>query len=279
MRLFTEKENSLIRSFVNAKKEGDVKNLEVGFLLKKELTCFALKWSTEPTPTVTLFMERDGKEHNKKIDDNYFAIADFIYFIEELESRAFIKLQHIPASEENKQGLLYDREKYKYNAKSNEFEPKGAEQEIELQGKKYVLAAYSIPRDEQIFYNDFAIDLERCASSIIYPLPLAESYVANNFRTLEDRRYEKNNKLALDSITIANRTLIISAFALLCSAVGCFFSFKSYKQMDNTIELSQPQICTIDSIIKAHSISDPIRIVSNDTIKVLNVQPPNPIKK
>ena len=279
MRLFTEKENFLIRDFVNAKKEGDVKNLEVGYLLKKELTCFALKWSTEPTPTVTLFMERDGKEHNKRVDDNYFAIADFLYFIEDLESHGFIRLQHIPVSEENKPGLLYDSEKYKYNVNTDEFEPKATGQEIEFQGKKYVLTAYSIPRDKQIFYNDFAIDLERCAQSIIYPLPLAESYVANKFRTLEDKRYEENNKLALKSVRIASITLFVSLLALIFSGIGCCYSHLSYKQSKMPPKVSQFQICQIDSIIKAHSIAEPIRIVSNDTIRVLNVQPPKPKKK
>lgn len=279
MRLFTEKENSLIRGFVNAKKDGDVKNLEVGYLLKKELTCFALKWSTEPTPTVTLFMERDGKAHNKRIDNNYFAIADFLYFIEELESRGFIKLQHIPASEENKPGLLYDREKYKFNADSDEFEPKESEQEIEFQGKKYVLAAYSMPRDKQIFYNDFAFDLEKCAPSIIYPLPLAESYVDNGFQTLEDKRYDDNKKLALRSIIVAFITLFVSALALMVSCIGCYYSYLSYKQSKKPLEISQTQMSQIDSIIKAHSIAEPIRIVSNDTIRVLNVQPPKPKKK
>lgn len=272
MRLFTEKENTMIRKLVNAKKTGDVKNLEVGYLLKKELTCFALKWNIDPTPTVTLFMESDGKEHSKNIDDNYFSIADFIYFIEELESRSFIKLQHIPTSEEDKPGLLYDKDKYEYNANRDEFYPKVAKQEITFQGSKYVLTSFSLPRDKQIFYNDFAIDLERCASSIIYPLPLAESYVANNFRTLEDKRYQENNKLALNSIKIANLTLILSAFAFVSSAIGSYYSYLSYKQSDNPVELSASQLCQIDSIIRVHSISEPIRIVSNDTIKVINVQ-------
>ena len=199
--------------------------------------------------------------------------------IEELESHGFIKLQHIPASEENKPGLLYDREKYIYNAKSDEFEPKESKKVVEVQGNKYVLAAYSLPRDKQIFYNDFAFDLEKCAPSIIYPLPLAESYVDNGFQTLEDKRYEDNKKLALRSIIIAFITLFVSALALMVSCLGCYFSYLSYKQSNTPLEISPTQISQIDSIIKAHSIAEPIKIVSNDTIRVLNVQPPKLNKK
>ncbi len=272
MRLYSLAEKKLICQFVESKRTGDIKNLEIGFLLKKRLSCFALKWEIEPVPTVTIYLNHDGNGNGTSIDENYFAIADFIYFIEELESSGFIKLQHIPSQQENEPGLLYDRELYEYNASKDEFDSRTSGQEVTIKGEKYVLTAYTFPKDRQIIYNDFASDLKRCATSIIYPLPLAESYVDNHFRTLEDKRYEENNSIALKSVSIANRTLIISAVALIASATGCYFSYLGIKQSAEPTVISQSQINHLDSVIQTHSMSEPIKIISNDTIMVLPVQ-------
>lgn len=265
MRLFSLPEKELIRQLVESKRTGDIKNLEIGFLLKNRLSCFALKWEIEPVPTVTIYLNHDGKEHGTAVDENYFAIADFIYFIEELESVGFIKLQHIPSLQENEPGLLYDRELYEYDASKDEFDSKATGQELTIKGEKYVLTAYMFPKDRQVLYNDFAFDLKRCATSIIYPLPLAESYVGNDFRTLEDKRYEQNYKIAIGSI-------IVAFLAFIASAIGCYFSYLSYKQSDRPSLISPTQINQLDSIIQVHSLSEPIQIERADTIRVLNVQ-------
>lgn len=281
MRLFSAKENELIKKFVEYKKAGDLKELQVARLLRKNLSFLALRWELNPIPKVEIYALT--KENNQKeILDLYFSIIDFVYFIQELASFGFIKLLILPSKHREKQRELYDREKYDFNAEKNQFQEKGLKKEngiLSLMGNfentlfgKKDKTEYIIPLSKQVTPSSFAYDLDKTAYCIIYPMPVMEDYVANDFRTIEDKRYEENKELALRSIKIANKTLRITGIALVASAISvgltCYFG---KKQLETPIEISSEQIQVIDSIISSKSISEPVEVILKDTIPVLPI--------
>lgn len=274
MRLFSAKENELIKKFVEYKKAGDLKELQVARLLRKNLSFLALRWELNPIPKVEIYALT--KENNQKeILDLYFSIIDFVYFIQELASFGFIKLLILPSEHREKQRELYDREKYDFNAEKNQFQEKGLKKENgilslmgdfenTLFGKKDKIE-YITPLSKQVTPSSFAYDLDKTAYCIIYPMPVMEDYVANDFRTIEDKRYEENKKLALRSIIIAGIALLVSAISV---GLTCYFG---KKQLETPIEISSEQIQVIDSIISSKSISEPVEVILKDTIPVLPI--------
>ncbi|MDE5784858.1 MAG: hypothetical protein K2H97_11155 [Prevotella sp.] len=281
MRLFSDKENELIKKLVEYKKTGDLKELQVARLLRKNLSFLALRWELNPIPKVEIYALT--KENNQKESlDQYFSLIDFVYFIQELASFGFVKLLTLPSEHREKQRELYDREKYNFNTEKNQFQEKGLKKEhgiLSLMGDfEYALFSkkdkkeYISPLSKQVTPNSFAYDLDKTAYCIIYPMPVMEDYVANDFRTIEDKRYEENKELALRSLKIANKTLRITGIALLASAISvgltCYFG---KKQLETPIEISSEQIQVIDSIISSKSISEPVEVILKDTIPVLPI--------
>lgn len=280
LRLFSDKENALLKELVGYKLTGDLKNLQVARLLRTKLSFFALKWDINPTPHISIYsIDADNRDEALQ---KYFEIADFIYFIQELVHIGFIKLLTIPSKNEIKQRMLFDRERYEFNADKNQFLGIGLDRENGILSilRDFDLQVFEKKEDYegadpltlQTVPNSLAYDLDEIVYKIIYPMPVLEEYVSNGFRTLEDKRYEENNSIALKSISIANRTLIISAVAFIASAIGCYFSYRGVKQSAQPTVISQSQINHLDSIIQTHSLSEPIKIKSNDTIMVLPVQ-------
>lgn len=123
MREFTPQENAFIERLVKAHLENGVNSLaelQVSRLLRDDLKFFALKWAIEPKPTVTIYVPK-GEKDADKIDNLFFQIADYIYFIEELESLGFIKLQNVPSDKKEDFTILYDRDEYEYSPEENWF--------------------------------------------------------------------------------------------------------------------------------------------------------------
>lgn len=281
MRLFSDKENELIKKLVEYKKDGDLKELQVARLLRKNLSFLALRWEINPIPKVEIYaLTKDNNQ--KEILDLYFSIIDIVYFIQELASVGFVKLLTLPSKHKEKQRELYDREKYNFNAEKNQFQEKDLKKEngiLSLMGDfEYALFGkkdkneYISPLSKQVTPSSFAYDLDKIAYCIIYPMPVMEEYVANVFRTIEDKRYEENQKLALRSINIANRTLCITGIALVASAfsVGLTYYFGK-KQLETPTEISSEQIQVFDSIISSNSNSEPVEVILRDTIPVLPI--------
>lgn len=287
MRLFSDIENSLLEKFVQYKRNGKLQELQVARLLRKELEFIALRWEVDPKPTVDVYAIHKGK--NNEALKLYFQVVDFIYFVQELADNGFVKLLTIPSDKPEKLRELYDREKYTFDEKKNQFQDNTLDTENGilslLKDFEYQLfdkhdgIETATPLTKQTLPNSFAYDLDKLAYCIIYPMPVLEDYVDNKFRTIEDKRYEENHAIALLSNKIANRTLMISAFALIISAIGCCFSYQGYQKSDNPTVISPIQISHLDSIIQIHSLSEPIKIEINDTLKVINIQPLKPNKK
>lgn len=267
MRKFTDKENQIIKSLVNAKVCGDVNGLDVANLLKQELTCFALKWEIQDRPNITIYSEHQKQSRNTscfpKIDNNYLRIADFIYFIEELCDCGFVKLQQIPTTSESS-NILYDKDEFIYNEDEDRFESTDVGKECNLNGETYVLTATFSSKDKLMIYSEFANDLDRCANSLVYPLPLAKDYVDNGFKLLEQLQFDEQIHKAQKSLFWSRSAFIVALITLLATL------FIGLKQLNSSQRLDEMQFKEITNDIKeSHSM-----LVSNlgeDSISVNNI--------
>lgn len=276
-RLFSSKENQLMKELVDYKKAGDLQNLQVARLLRTKLSFIALRWSVDPIPTVDVYSI--ANDEATKTINTYFDIVDLIYFFQELEKIGFIKLQSLPSQRAEKQRMLFDRKRYEFNSDKNQFNEIGIDKEqgilsffkdfqFLLFGKNDNME-YASPLTLQSVPNSFAYDLDDIVYKIIYPMPVLEDYVSNGFRTIEDKRYEETSKKALNANKTANWTLLISSAALIVSALSCFITYKiGREQIDTPTELSPNQIQLLDSVIRSNSVVEPIKIICNDTLNV-----------
>lgn len=286
MRLFSDPENLLLKEFVEYKEEGNLKELQVARLLRKELSFIALKWEVSPKPMVSVY-SLPKKEYKENLS-LYFSILNFVYFIQELEKIGFIKLLILPSEQVEKQQILYDKKTYEFKPEKNQFINKelNTEDSILSLMKDYEYQIFDKKDDFecanplmlQTITNSFAFDLDSIAYKIIYPMPVLEDYVNNGFKTLEDKRYQENHRLALRSVKLSDFTLLISACALGVSLLSALITYKiGREQIETPTEISSNQIEIIDSIISAHSLTNPIdiktpvEIVSKDTITVLPI--------
>lgn len=271
MREFTSTENAFIERIVQIHRENGLNSLpelQVSRLLRNELKFFALSWEIKPKPTVTIYVPKREKD-STKINDLFFQVADFIYFIEELELLGFIKLQNIPSDKKEDFTILYDRDEYEYSAEDKRFWQNI--KDVIIGGDKYSGKALVALEGWHSLHNDFAYDLDKCGLSIIYPLPLAASYVDNGFKTDEQLNLESQLSDTKASLKWAKRTFWITVGALIATLAiaKCGHQTIDENQLNNLID-------SIGAKIDRNHLSEPILISTSDTIKV---SPINTISK
>ena len=275
MRQLAETERLLVEKIVQLKQAARLEELQVARLLRKELECFALRWVLEPKKTL-LFYPIQNKTDWNVLRKNYFQVADFLYLIEELEKDRFVKIQTLSFEvETDEERVLYDRGKYRYNSSNDTFW--GIKGDVQ----------YLVPINaEHKVYIDFVSYLERYANKVIYPLPLLEDCVANNYKSIEQRNFEKQieeserhhqaqMKVSADQhekqISKTNYSLVIAAIALITSATMPFL----VNRCTPPTEIDNAQLKAIEQAIINSKTAWPnaINIQSSDTLSIKNILP------
>lgn len=275
MRQLAETERLLVEKIVQLKQAARLEELQVARLLRKELECFALRWVLEPKKTL-LFYSIQNKTDWNVLRKNYFQVADFLYLIEELEKDRFVKIQTLSFEvETDEERVLYDRGKYRYNSSNDTFW--GIKGDVQ----------YLVPINaEHKVYIDFVSYLERYANKVIYPLQLLEDFVANNYKSIEQRNFEKQieeserhhqaqMKVSADQhekqISKTNYSLVIAAIALITSATMPFL----VNRCTPPTEIDNAQLKAIEQAIINSKTAWPnaINIQSSDTLSIKNILP------
>ena len=290
MRQITENEKQLLEKLVQLKQSARLEELQVATLLRKELNCFALRWNIEPNKTLVFYSTRNNG--SKEIDwdalrKSYFQVADFLYFVEELEKENFIKIQTLSFELKNdNERMLYDRGKYKYDDKNDRFWFENDD----------IIALCSVNAQRKVFI-DFVEYLERYANKVVYPLPLLEDFVKNKYKTIEQRNFEKqleennnhhieqikkndsyhkeqmdaNNKWQERQISKTNWSLFISAMAVMFSAVIPV----PVNKCASPTKIEDSQLKEIkEAIIQSKTIiPDSIVVRQHDTLNVKRILP------
>lgn len=258
MREFTDKEKELIEKLISFKQTARLEELQVARLLRKELQCFAVKWSINPIK-IQLYSYK-GVEDSSKIDwdslrRDYFKLVDFMYFIEELESASYVKMQVLPSKDTtDEERILYDKSKFKYIESCDEFWSR------ENNG-----ISYFVPIEAKHIVKTYMVDyLEKYANKIVYPLPVLEDLYDNEYKSLEQRNFDKQmNK--------TNLSLGIAFSSVLVSAVVPFILDKC----SSPTKIDDAQLGTIkNAIIESKSVvPDSINISYSDTLKIRTIMP------
>jgi hypothetical protein len=276
MRNLSDKEKQLVKRFVDLKSEGDLKHLQVAYQLRSNLEFLALKWETLPSPKVCIYVPKKDNVDKSKVCQEYLKIADFIYFIEELCNNGFLQIQHLPSSEEKTSCTLYDRDKFEFNEELDQFIQKninpGDSMILELFGD----AKYSIIEkkggvegisglSKSILPNSFANTLQRIALGLIYPLPIAEDYVKNNFKTLEQRQFDNQIQKAQNSLYWSIAAFVVALLTLMATL------YVGWKQLNSSQRLDEIQFKEITDDIKECNHFTIISIPCKDTVRLNNI--------
>ncbi len=276
MRKFTDKENKWIKEFVELKDKGlsHLQELQVAKILRTEFSFFALKWTYGEKPQISLYNRTKDKDMAEK---QYYDICDFIYFIKELDSLGFIAIQKFYSKKEDVgYNVLYDRDKYIYDEKTDQFRPtectdlssfipgdsSGNEFPMEKMGNG-VYGLFQIGQTQNINL-DFAYDLQKYGLGIIYPLQLAVDYVNNDFKTLEDQYHDDEMKVALDSAEESRKAANTAFWSFIVAIVSLIVSIVI--PMCSSQKIDPDQITTIEKTIKGVRIDEPLTVEIKDTV-------------
>lgn len=249
-------------------------NLRVAKLIQKELSCLAIKW--EKNGRIQIFAKelKEDEAYRK-----YLKISDFLYFISELEEQKMIKIQAVsPDSAKDEYKVLYDKEKVKYNPTITGVSyDKDA---FELMEKSPTSKKeYFIPNFLKISNISIAKYLENYVyNKIIYPLPLLEDYVKNDFKTVEQRNFEKQlndaNKKHNEQMNEARKSLCTSRWSFLIATITLFLS----TIFDISSCCSDTKRNDIHNTVIEQNIPRAISTnIANDTFKRIVIDKTNPM--
>lgn len=221
MRQFTQKEKEIIERIVTFKRVSRLEELQVARLLRKELVCFAVKWSVRPKKELSFYSFQGdvGEGANwELLRKSYFQVSDFLYLVEELEGVGFIKIQTLNFEiEKEEDRILYDRGRFSYDSDRDTFSSKEGEYLLPIDAKHKV-------------YIDFVDYLEKYANKVIYPLPLLEDWVDNEYKTLEERNFEKQIQSGeehhREQMKVNRKSFIVACIALALSFIVPFWVSK-----------------------------------------------------
>lgn len=190
-----------------------------------------------------------------------------------------IAIQTISLSEEKPVKTLYNKALYTYDKTGGVFRLKNASEKLtELSIQNWPFSN---------IYTDVTELLDNYLDGkLIYPLPLLEDLVSNEFKSLEQRNFEvelnetkRQHQERLESdkvfqseqIKRTNWSLIIASFALIVSIVIPLIVARGSKP----VTINSTQLETIKEAIvnSKNTIPDTISIQSQGIIKIKNITP------
>ena len=273
MRELTIKEKYIVKGLFDRKNESNLEELRTTKLLRDNLDCFALRWELAPRKIIKIYMKQEDTEDIAKLNEQYFKICDFLYFMDELEANHYIKLQTISFAEDTSKLLrqaLYDTSKYQYGFLKDieHFGNLDCFYEIADNGKRL----YEVKHIKQNAYTDCVDLLNKYYDKIIYPLPLLEDLVKHEYKSIEQRNFEKqieeNDLHHKEQMRYVRKSFYAALCAVAVSAVIPFFA----EECAEPIEIKSSQLKSLEqSIIQSKTILP-------DTVNVQLCQPDDTLK-
>lgn len=243
LRALLPHEQDIVRKLAELKGNGENINLQkyqAGRVLEQIVgfNFAGIKWDVGKQDPIYIFYEKH--EEKDEALSSYFVLCDFLYLLEDLEHTGLIAIQSASFDEDR---LLYNRKKYKKEEFENwqfKSEPIGF---TYLDNKREILTC----RIDIVDYLEQYIHLK-----IIYPRPALFEYVANGFKTTEQKRHDDQMNKLQKELANTRRTLIISICTLILSFLTiCFDIWKTSRP----IKIAEPF-----RITEPIKIAEPIEI-------------------
>ncbi len=209
LRTLFPKEQEIVRKLAELKGDGgniNLQNYQAGRILEQivRFNFAAIKWDVNKQDPIIVFY--DKKEDKDEVLSSFFSLCDFLYLLEDLENAGLIAVQSAFFEEER---LLYNRNDYK----KEDFDNWLSQQEQ---------IGFSVPvacRGIQKYNIDIVDYLEHFIHlKIIYPRPALFEYVANGFKTIEQKRHDEEMSNLKEQLTSTRRSVKF-AFATLMATV------------------------------------------------------------
>lgn len=253
LRTLFPKEQEVVRKLAELKGDGrniNLQNYQAGRVLEQIVgfNFAAIKWDVNKQDPIKVFYEKD--EEKDEALSSYFALCDFLYLLEDLEKAGLISIQSASFDEER---LLFNRNRHK----KEDFDD--WQYKSEPIGFSYAVAN----REIDTFKIDIVDYLEHYIHlKIIYPRPSLYAYIANGFKTTEQKRHDEQLKTMENELDNTRRSLRVSKWTLLLSILTILATtgldiWKAYKPIiiAEPFRISEP-IKITDPI----TIADPIEI-------------------
>lgn len=266
MRELTTYEKKIVEGLIKLKNDSNLLELQTARILRKKSSNFlAIKWCSENKYSLSIYYNADDENTQinelraKEALEKYFEICDFLYFIRELEENKMVVIQTI-SSDNLKIKTLYDKNCFKYNEEDDKFYP------VNSDGiSKELLPLINQHWSFLNTYTDIVLLLDKFLyCKIIYPLPLLEDYVANGYKTIEQKNFAKQIYKTNCSLKIAFAALIISAIIPFLENI-----------CTSPAKIDEVQLKAIEQAIINSKTAWPnaINIQSPDTLKIKNISP------
>lgn len=235
MRKFTDKERDILLSINNHKKENNFKKLWFFRLLAEIIPGYYITWDS-PTKKyleeVTLFL----KERNIEIvKSQYKKFVDFVLLLEELEQYNLISIRH-GGEEASVKNTIFD-----YNS----FELKTINEEKKIID---IISQKEVTNNDNFLSHSERLDIvdliKKYHSSTIYPLPLLNDFIENDFRSIEERRYD-------EQLCRTNLSIIVAAMAIIIPLVYekcCSDNVTTYDAQEIATAIKELKTTELDSI-------------------------------
>lgn len=260
MRRFTPKENALIKLLAKYKENDDIESLRFGNFLSHIIPQYVLIWDNEGYKVldkIELYIPNKEKEVLKGA---FYELANFMFFLEELENAKFILLRNANRGTTTN---LFDIKCY--HIESNKILTNNGDIDVST------YTPYTTQLELQKLLNKYA-------TSLIYPLPILEEYVANNCKTFEEmqldeerQRYDDSRNTTLVSLEQTQESIKLNRHTFIVTAILSLISVMiSIYQCTQPTDIEDKDIKWIESaIIKQKHISiDSICTSLPDTLNV-----------
>lgn len=267
MRELTAKEKEIVKNLITLKKNKELLELQTALILRKKSSNFlAIKWKSNDRYSLSIYYNADNSNPQINLQQQnealarYFEICDYLYFIRELEENKMITIQTI-YSENPKQEIktLVDKNFFEYNVNDDKFYNKIVH-DTPKELKPLTAAHWSF----QKIYTDIVVLLDSLLDNkIIYPLPLLEDLVENNYESIEDRRF--NEQMCWTRLSV-----FIASIAVIFTVIFEGFNSKTtlddnqLKSLEQAILSNKLIIDDYDSINLADTLK--LRIPSNNAL-------------
>jgi cell division protein FtsL len=259
MRKFSEFEENIIKKMVAAT---EIRELSLAKLIDENSPAIALEWNLEK-PSFTVFY----RSFNGTENELFFQIQEIISLLKYLEDERYIYLSHRP-------GFVKDNRLY--NTKKYGRDDNGEYHFLMGNGAKGKIKDWR--RFE--FFNDFGSSVQQFANGFFYASNALRDLVENDFKTPEQRRFEKQlkdtNTKHEEAMGKARDQVKYSRWAFYGS-IAAFLSSLLFGiiQMCSDTTINKSQIEQIKQSIEQKTLPEVFKTeITNDTLTTKVVEMP-----
>lgn len=261
MRNFTDSEKEFITEIVGLKQSCNFDGLKFRHMIDKYIPQSYIRWTDQSWNSDKFTLYTPSNE-NIEINSYFNNLIDFIFFLEELESLSLIKFVS-DFSYASSYKVLFDTTVYNIVQNSSELKYKS--------NKSINLSDFT---KTEYQFGGLTKSIKKLTDCILYPLPLLEQLVRDDFEDLPYKQYKeekafnsntlnltrKSLNLTNESLNLTRKSVKLTFWSIIISALGCIAAWAaayiSYKCPERIIKFDEQQLTKIESAISIDTVNN-----------------------